>query len=103
MTTRLFVNLTQAYIPLYLQITLRLHAQYVAIIPLVMFIFGFLTSIVMKSVNNKIGRKTTFIIGCAVGLAGCIWINFGCSIDRLVFLIFLNLDYYYHIFFLKLP
>ena len=52
MSTRLFVNLTQAYIPLYLQVTLELDASYVAIIPLVMFVFGLITSSVMKFVNR---------------------------------------------------
>lgn len=67
MTTRLVVNLSQAYIPLYLQVlfndqwllyvhnlvfllqvSLQLNASYVAIIPLVMFIFGLITSTLMK-------------------------------------------------------
>ena len=77
MTTRLFVNLTQSYIPLYLQITLKLEAYSVATVPLVMFLFGFITSMLMKKVNKKIGRKFTYMAGCAIGIAGCVWVLTG--------------------------
>ena len=77
MSTRLFVNLSQAYIPLYLQITLELRSSYVATVPLVMFLFGFATSTCMKYVNKRVGRKVTFIFGCMIGIAGCGWIRFG--------------------------
>ena len=79
MSTRLFVNLSQAYIPLYLQITLQLHSSYVATVPLVMFLFGFATSTCMKYINRRVGRKVTFILGCLIGVAGCGWIRFGCG------------------------
>merc|ERR1719229_677126 len=69
MSTRLFVNLSQAYIPLYLQITLELHSSYVATVPLVMFLLGFATSTCMKYVNKSVGRKVTFIFGCLIGIA----------------------------------
>ena len=81
MTTRIFVNLTQTYVPLYLQVTLQLPSSYVAIIPLIMFLVGFVTSTVMKYLNRKMGRKTTFLIGCALGFASCLWILFGCKDD----------------------
>ena len=67
MTTRIFVNLTQTYVPLYLQVTLQLPSSYVAIIPLIMFLVGFVTSTVMKYLNRKMGRKATFLVGCALG------------------------------------
>jgi len=82
MTTRLFVNLSQAYIPLYLQITLQLHSSYVATVPLVMFLFGFATSTCMKYINRRIGRKVTFVLGCLVGIAASGWIRFGCDTEE---------------------
>jgi Na+/melibiose symporter-like transporter len=81
MSTRLFVNLSQAYIPLYLQITLQLPATYVATVPLTMFVSGFVTSFGMKWINNKIGRKATFILGAGIGVAGCLWTQYGCNAD----------------------
>jgi len=77
MATRLFVNLSQAYIPLYLQVTLQLHAQYVATVPLTMFISGFFTSFVLKKANDQFGRKTTYLIGGLIGISGCVWTHFG--------------------------
>ena len=79
MSTRLFVNLSQAYIPLYVQVSLQLEAKYVATIPLTMFLAGFVTSFLMKKMNDKFGRKATFIIGSVLGIAGCFWIQFGCD------------------------
>ena len=67
MTTRLFVNLNQTYVPLYLQVSLKLPGLYVATIPLVMFIAGFVTSSMMKFLNRKMGRKVTFLLGCVLG------------------------------------
>ena len=65
--TRVFVNLTQVYMPLYLQDTLRLQSSSVATIPLVVFGVSFVTATVMKVVNRKIGRKITFLLGCGMG------------------------------------
>lgn len=81
MSTRLFVNLSQAYIPLYLQVSLQLPAKYVATVPLTMFLSGFVTSFAMKKANQALGRKATYIIGGLVGIAGCFWTQFGCLAD----------------------
>ena len=88
MTTRLFVNVSQAYITFYLQVTLQLEATYAARIPLVMFVAGFFVAMIMKSITKRIGRKLAFAISCIIGGAGCLWINFGkfCSlVDKLGF------------------
>ena len=63
----MFVNLTQMYLPFYLQETLKLPNSFVATVPLIIYVVGFVTSTVMKYVNRKIGRKATFIIGCGLG------------------------------------
>ena len=67
MTARIFVNLTRTYVPLYLQATLQLSSSYVATIPLIMFLVGFITSTVMKDLNRQMGLKTTFLLGCTLG------------------------------------
>lgn len=77
LSTRLFVNLSQVYITLYLQITLQMPATSVATVPLVMFISGFATSLLMKPINKRIGRKATFGAGCLIGMAACTWVKFG--------------------------
>lgn len=79
MATRLFNNINQCYLPLFLQVTLKLHARFIATVPLAMFISAFVTSFAMDKVNAYFGRKTTSIIGATIGVLGCIWLHFGCT------------------------
>eukprot|EP00088_Acartia_fossae_P035283 TRINITY_DN36317_c0_g1_i6.p1 TRINITY_DN36317_c0_g1~~TRINITY_DN36317_c0_g1_i6.p1 ORF type:complete len:503 (-),score=44.66 TRINITY_DN36317_c0_g1_i6:227-1705(-) len=72
MSTRLFVNLSQAYIPLYIQESLELSTIYIAIIPLVMFVAGFFVSLFMKLLNRLLGSKEIYLIGAVIGLIACI-------------------------------
>ncbi|KAK8747739.1 hypothetical protein OTU49_016567 [Cherax quadricarinatus] len=74
MATRLYVNLYQVYIPLYVQDTLLLSETFVATVPFAMYLAGFVGSLIMKEINKKIGRKGTFTLGCCVGLTGCLWV-----------------------------
>ena len=74
MATRLFVNLSQAYLPLYLLVSLQLSSQFVAIIPLVLYSAGFLASRAMKPLNRVLGRKISFVLGAGLGLAACTWV-----------------------------
>lgn len=77
MSTRLFVNLSQAYMPLYLQESLELESKYVAIIPLVMYCSGFVISFGMKVLNRVAGRKISYLVGAVVGLGAAIWVYWG--------------------------
>jgi len=79
LVTRMFVNLTQMYLPFYLQETLKLPNSFVATIPLLIYVVGFAISTVMKYVNRKMGRKATFLLGCGLGWASCLWIFNGCN------------------------
>ncbi|KAK2542076.1 Mfsd12 [Columba livia] len=74
MLTRLIVNLSQTYIAMYLTNSLMLHKKYIATIPLVMYISGFLSSFLMKPVNKWIGRNLTYFVGIAVILAFASWV-----------------------------
>jgi hypothetical protein len=59
MATRLFVNLTQVYIPLYLHESLDMSAESLAVIPLVMFVASFTMSLLVNGINKKCGRKVS--------------------------------------------
>lgn len=76
MCTRLFVNLTQIYLPLYITETLKMKKDNVAVMPLVVYVSGFFTSLVMRPVNIIIGRKATYIVGVVFGLSSCVWFYF---------------------------
>jgi len=81
MGTRLFVNLSQAYIPIYLQDSLETQSKYVAIIPLVMYSSGFFTSFIMKVLNRKAGRKVSYLLGAVLGLVVATWIDWGDTLN----------------------
>ncbi|XP_029658093.1 major facilitator superfamily domain-containing protein 12 isoform X1 [Octopus sinensis] len=76
MATRLFLNISQIYLPLYVLDTIQLNKKYIAIVPLVVYIFSFLTTLIMKMVNSTIGAKMTFVIGLIISLSFSIWILF---------------------------
>ncbi|NWW08421.1 MFS12 protein, partial [Oreocharis arfaki] len=74
MATRLIVNLSQTYIAMYLTNSLQLSKKYIATIPLVMYVSGFLSSFLMKPVNKWIGRNLTYFVGILVVLAFASWV-----------------------------
>ncbi|XP_055661853.1 major facilitator superfamily domain-containing protein 12 isoform X1 [Falco peregrinus] len=75
MSTRLIVNLSQTYIAMYLTNSLLLPKKYIATIPLVMYISGFLSSFLMKPVNKWLGRNLTYFVGILVILAFASWVT----------------------------
>lgn len=77
MSSRLFVNLTQVFIPLYLHETLDMSASSLALIPLIMFVGSFITSLPLERINRYFGRRITYLIGFLLGFVACIWIHFG--------------------------
>jgi len=70
--TRLIVNITASYMPFYLQESLDLPKEYIAIVPLVQFIIGFLVSFLMKPLTKYIGKNGTYFLGCLMCIAGAI-------------------------------
>lgn len=77
MPTRLFINLSQIYIPLYLHESLNMPATSLAIIPLIMYLSSFVMSLIIERLNTKLGRKISYCFGVILGICACIWIQFG--------------------------
>ncbi|KAL6430179.1 hypothetical protein ACFW04_007733 [Cataglyphis niger] len=77
MLTRLFINLCQIYMPLYLHESLNMPATSLAYIPLTMYLSSFLTSLIIERLNTKWGRKIAYSIGALLAISACIWIQFG--------------------------
>ncbi|XP_077079090.1 major facilitator superfamily domain-containing protein 12 [Siphateles boraxobius] len=73
MCTRLIVNLSQTYIPMYLTNSLSLPKNYIATIPLVMYVSGLVSSLVMKSVNKRIGTSMTYFVGLVPIMVFSFW------------------------------
>jgi len=74
---RLFVNLSQSYITLYLDVTLELIPISVAVIPLVMFLVSLATSPLIKTLTRIVGRRGAVVVACMTGLGGSAWVWFG--------------------------
>ncbi|XP_054881333.1 major facilitator superfamily domain-containing protein 12-like isoform X2 [Poeciliopsis prolifica] len=74
MSTRLIVNLSQTYISMYLINTLGLPKKYIATIPLVMYLSGFLSSFIMKPVTKRIGKSLTYFVGLLLIMAFSYWV-----------------------------
>ncbi|XP_026829335.1 major facilitator superfamily domain-containing protein 12 [Ooceraea biroi] len=77
MLTRLFINLCQIYMPLYLHASLNMPATSLAYIPLIMYLSSFFMSLIIERLNTKWGRKIAYSIGASFALCACIWIRFG--------------------------
>ncbi|CAH1795900.1 unnamed protein product [Owenia fusiformis] len=75
MFTRLVVNISQIYLPMYLTDTLSLKKHFIAIIPLIVYISGFIASFLMKPVNYLVGSKGAYMLGviCVVGSCVGFW------------------------------
>ncbi|KAK3597030.1 hypothetical protein CHS0354_014917 [Potamilus streckersoni] len=76
MCTRLYVNLSQVYLPMYLTETLKIDKESIAIIPLIVYVSGFLTSLFMRLINKLAGRKFTYFMGILIGISASVWFYF---------------------------
>ncbi|KAL7832334.1 hypothetical protein AOLI_G00298820 [Acnodon oligacanthus] len=74
MCTRLIVNLSQTYISMYLTNTLLLPKKYIATIPLVMYVSGFVSSFIMKPFSKLIGKCMTYFMGLVLILVFSYWV-----------------------------
>ncbi|KAF5295273.1 hypothetical protein FQA39_LY13138 [Lamprigera yunnana] len=81
MSTMLYINLTQVFVPLYLHETLDMSASSLAKIPLVIYLGSLATSFVVGGLNIYWGRKRTYIIGSCLGFVGCGWIYFRSTVE----------------------
>lgn len=76
MCTRLIVNITQVYIPMYTLETLSLSKDTIAKIPLIVYVSGFLSTFLSKPLNKCYGRKGTFLIGLLLIAGTSVWMWF---------------------------
>jgi len=79
--TRLFVYVSQGYIPLYLDQTLNLGTTSIAVIPIVMFLAGISSAAFTKRARKMLGRNLAFAVYCVIAGCACLWINWGDAAD----------------------
>ncbi|XP_048065814.1 major facilitator superfamily domain-containing protein 12 [Megalobrama amblycephala] len=85
MCTRLIVNLSQTYIPMYLTNSLSLPKNYIATIPLVMYVSGLVFSLVMKPVSKWIGTSMTYFLGLVPIMVFSFWVLVDTNMGRRVY------------------
>lgn len=77
MCTRLIINMTQVYLPMYITDTLELDKSYIAMIPLICYLSGFFATFPLRSLSKWLGTYVTYLIG-SIFIAGCsilFWYN----------------------------
>lgn len=76
MCTRLVVNVTQVYISFYLIVTLKMSATSIAIVPLLVYISGFLATFFLRYLNESLGRSGSFSLGTTL-IIGALALSYG--------------------------
>ncbi|XP_021948309.1 major facilitator superfamily domain-containing protein 12 isoform X1 [Folsomia candida] len=74
--SRLFLNLSQAFIPLFLQEGIRAPQEYLAIIPGVCQLSALLASLLVKIILCYSTKKVAIILGASFVFVGCAWLGF---------------------------
>ena len=77
MSAQLYININQSFYPFFLEDTLHMSPKAVALIPLLMFLAGFVVSRLSGLLDAVADHRVIFGTACLVGLASCVWINFG--------------------------
>ncbi|XP_026179392.1 major facilitator superfamily domain-containing protein 12 [Mastacembelus armatus] len=72
--TTLMVNLSQAYMSVYLTNSLMLPKNFIATIPLVIYVSSFVCSLVMKPVSNCIGITFIYLFGLLLVFSFASWV-----------------------------
>ncbi|KAJ8393161.1 hypothetical protein AAFF_G00068440 [Aldrovandia affinis] len=85
MSTRLIVNLSQTYISMYLTNSLMLPKKFIATIPLVMYLSGFASSLVMKPLSKFLGKSMTYFLGILLILGFSCWVLLESKMGQLVY------------------
>ncbi|CAG5133452.1 unnamed protein product [Candidula unifasciata] len=76
MATRLYINVSQVYFPMYLTETINLSKESIAILPLVTYCSSFVMSFAASFINRLMGRKLSYVLAAAIGVGSCVWMYF---------------------------
>ena len=76
MSTRLVVNVSQVYLPMYVSGSLQLSKRYIAVAPLCMFLASFIASLLVTPIDRLAGRKVTYLLGVVCVVAAYVWMWF---------------------------
>jgi len=73
---RIATNCLQIYLTLYITDTIQLKSFYIAVLPFIQYIFGFIASFSTKYIHKIWSTKTAYVIGSGVVMLACLWVVF---------------------------
>ncbi|EEB12462.1 conserved hypothetical protein [Pediculus humanus corporis] len=73
-TSRMLVNITMVYLPLYVVEKIGDEVEYIATVPLICYLASFFSSLIVRQCRKFISSKMFYIIGMILSFCGCIWI-----------------------------
>ncbi|GMT35144.1 hypothetical protein PFISCL1PPCAC_26441 [Pristionchus fissidentatus] len=78
MLSRLYMNVSQVYMPFYLTIVQGYNKTFVATIPMISFISSFCVSTILSipAFNKRLNKKALYVFALVVGILNCVWMNF---------------------------
>ncbi|XP_076819781.1 major facilitator superfamily domain-containing protein 12-like isoform X1 [Clavelina lepadiformis] len=76
MCTRLVVNLSQVYLPMFLTDTLKMHKKFIAIVPLIAYLSSFLAALLVRPISKIVRQEVMYFWGAAFVVSSCVWGNF---------------------------
>nr|CAD7445108.1 unnamed protein product [Timema bartmani] len=79
--SRMFHTLCLVYMPLYLSESISEDSESLATVPLLTYIASFVPSFGIKYLRTSLGNKTIYMIGAAVSVIACLWIQYGSGED----------------------
>lgn len=80
---RLITNISQVYMSLFINETLRLNKLNLALVPLTIYAMSMLTSLCQKKLNKTVGRTVTLVVGMLICIVYSVIMNFTHRFDGL--------------------
>ncbi|XP_045603922.2 major facilitator superfamily domain-containing protein 12 [Procambarus clarkii] len=68
---RLVANLSNIYMPIYLQETIHAKQELIAVVPLVMSLSSVGSSFLLRALRKAVGKKASVVVGIVIGLVAC--------------------------------
>ncbi|KAK8754285.1 hypothetical protein OTU49_015397 [Cherax quadricarinatus] len=68
---RLVANLSNIYMPIYLQETIHAKQELIAVVPLVMSLSSVGASFLLRALRKAVGKKASVVVGIVIGLVAC--------------------------------
>ncbi|ODN04014.1 Major facilitator superfamily domain-containing protein 12 [Orchesella cincta] len=73
---RMYFNLNQTFIPLFLQEGIKAEEEILAVIPLTLQVSGLIASCLVRLLLKVVNKKVGYMIATCFAYAGCIWLGY---------------------------